>query len=97
MQIVQELQTIRFLSTDCPSNVIFNDTMADDAKRPKMRAVVEMLMTKNLDVVRDVRERNGGRVRKIVQHFVFAFRDKCNSGGTIAFEKGTGFTNPLSI
>ncbi len=71
--------------------------MADNGKRPNPRAVVEMLMKKNPDILRDVQTRIGGRVRKNVQHLVFAcpLRDKCKSSGTLSFEKGTGFTNPF--
>lgn len=71
--------------------------MTGEVNRPKKRAVVEMLMSKKPDTVRDVQARSGGRVRKNVSHFVFGcpLNDNCKCGGSVSFEKSTGYTNPF--
>ena len=63
---------------------------------PKPRDVVRMLMTQKADVVRDVRSARGA-IRKNVRHFTFTCPrgDVCKSGGTVVFEKSTGFSNPF--
>lgn len=55
-------------------------TMVNDQRRPKNKAVVELLMRKDADIIREVPTKNGSGERKGVAHYVFCARIRLDAG-----------------
>ncbi len=72
-------------------------TMIASGKKLKPKGVVEVLMEKKTDCLRDVNAKHGGRTRKNVLHYVFSCLLEVNyrAGGHVYVDKGAGCTNPF--
>eukprot|EP00171_Calliarthron_tuberculosum_P002931 IDg2931t1 len=87
--------TLRFPAYHCARLRVLS-TVRLLMDRPQQRDVVHMLMSRKPNILRDVSSSRGVS-RKNVEHHVYACPrgDQCRSGGTVMFEKGSGYSNPF--
>ncbi len=97
MEVVRELHTISLLFTYCPSNAIFNDTKPAVAKRLKMRAVMEKLMTKSW-MLRVMYEKETEEFEKNIQLVDFSCPLVTNASHVVQllFRRELGLPSPSS-
>ena len=70
--------------------------MEPSGSNPTLKDIVELLMSKEPELLRDVKSKTGVVLRTRVAHCVYSCpkKEDCKTGGKFIFEKGTGFTNP---
>eukprot|EP00171_Calliarthron_tuberculosum_P001491 IDg1491t1 len=69
---------------------------AATVSKPSKKAVVELLMSKQPDIKKNVSSRSGANVRRDVTYSVYNCPKGtgCKYEGRVLFEKGSGYTNP---